>query len=72
MQNYQLNSDEVVLYKGDGALEDREGKTQIILTNQNIVFVTTHINLYKKEEIYVEKFSIDDIKIYEDMPWVKA
>ena len=72
MQNYQLNSDEVVLYKGDGTLEDREGKTQIILTNQNIVFITTHINLYKKEEVYVEKFSIDDIKIYEEMPQVKA
>ena len=72
MENYQLNSDEVVLYKGDGSLEDREGKTQIILTNQNIVFITTHINLYKKEEVYVEKFYIDDIKIYEEMPWVKA
>ena len=72
MENYQLNSDEVVLYKGDGALEDREGKTQIILTNQNLLFITTHINLYKKEEVYVEKFSIDEIKIYEDMPQVKA
>lgn len=71
MQNYELKEDEVVLFKGVGTLSDREGKTELMLTNLNIVFSTNYKTLFKKEELYVEARPITSLKVYEEIPQIK-
>ena len=68
MKNYQLQGDEVVLYKGDITLQGQEQISQLILTNLNVVFISNP----NEEDPDIEIFSVDDIKIYKDIPQIKA
>ena len=72
MKNYELGLDEVVLYKGDVKPVDEKGEMQLILTNHNIIFITTYKKLFGKEEVVVEDYPIDEIKIYNGTPQLKA
>ena len=72
MKNYELSSDEVVLYKGNVETVDGKGEIQLILTNLNIVFITTHKKISGKEEINVDSHSVNDIKIYNGIPQLKV
>ena len=67
MEYYKLAEDEVVLYKGNVELSEKETKTQLILTNLKIVFITKN-----EETNAAEIFGVDEVKIYEGMPQVKT
>lgn len=71
MENYSLQSDESVIYKGDVSLIDKNGSTNMILTNLNIVLVTKNKKLFQKEEVEIETYPIEDIKIYDNVPQIK-
>lgn len=68
MKNYELSADEVVLYKGNTTLKDKKGMTELVLTNLNIVFITTHKKLFSKEDVVVDSYPVNDIKIYKGIP----
>lgn len=66
MENYQLKSNEVILFKGIvNDLQDNKKKIQkeLILTNLNIVLVTTIKKLFKTE-VVMEEYKVEDIKTY--------
>ena len=71
MKNYELCSDEVVLYKGDVKAVDSKDEMQLILTNLNIVFITTHKKMFGKEEVVVDDYPVEEIKIYNGVPQLK-
>lgn len=66
MENYSLQANEVLLYKG----EINNG-VEIILTNLNLVIVKKIPKLFKKVQVKAFVYSKDDIKIYNDVPQVK-
>lgn len=80
MNNYQLASNETVLYKGtilnysEKEKHNFIGSTviyELILTNLNMIFVTKVKKLLSKEESSYNVIPIDTIKIYNDKPQVK-
>ncbi|MBQ4541367.1 MAG: hypothetical protein IJA23_00795 [Clostridia bacterium] len=64
MEFYDLDEDEVVLYKGCVALKDQKGITELILTNKNFVFITKIKKLFAKDEVVVDEFPTNEVKIY--------
>lgn len=72
MKDYQLKEDEVVLFKGDVQLQGFKGKTELIFTNHNFVFITKTPKLLGEDEINVEIFPVTDVKIYEKKPQIKS
>lgn len=80
MENYQLQENEVILYHGiaalspDGKLLDdvnaKNVAAEVVLTNENFVFVRKVKRFLKKEEVYVEVYSITDVKWYKDTPHI--
>lgn len=66
MENYSLQANEVLLYKG----EINNG-IEIILTNLNLVVVKKIQKFFKKVQVKTFVYSKDDIKIYNDIPQVK-
>ncbi len=72
MANYQLKTDEVVLYRGNVAIVGRRGKTLLILTNQNVIFeISTKKSIFGKPEVEAEVYPLQEVKIYEEKPQVK-
>ncbi|MBP3389888.1 MAG: hypothetical protein J6K71_01755 [Clostridia bacterium] len=72
MKDYQLKEDEVVLFKGDIELQGVKGKTELIFTNHNFVFITKHKKVFAKEETYVQIYPVSDVKIYEKKPQIRV
>lgn len=77
VENYNLGADEVVLYKGEIKLKSKfdllnNSSTELILTNLNIVFITTSKQLLSKEETNVEVHAIEEIKVYQGQPQIKT
>ena len=72
MEHYTLKEDEVVLYKGDITLLDKKDKTQLILTNLNLVFITKTKKIFEDEIVNTESYPIENVKIYEGLPQVKT
>ena len=70
MENYDLEEDEVVLYKGDVTLKNQKNTTQLVLTNKNFVFITTIKKLFAKDQVIVDIFSVSEIKKYKEVPQV--
>lgn len=71
MTNYQLAPTEVVLMESNGFIQGKKSSSNIILTNLNVVFETRIKKLFKKAYTVVEVFSLDTVKIYKDMPYIK-
>ncbi|MBQ7977597.1 MAG: hypothetical protein IJ301_03295 [Clostridia bacterium] len=67
MDYYQLKEDEVILYKGEVVLPEKDGSTQLVLTNHNLVFKTKN-----EREVDIDIFAVSDIKFYEGVPQIKA
>ena len=67
MKNYQLREDEVVLYKGNVTLVDKQIIAQLILTNLNIVFISN-----ENEDVNVLSYPADNIKMYQGVPQIKV
>ena len=71
MEHYSLQADEAVLYKGAVTCKGAGNNIEFILTNLFLVFVIKTKKIFSKEEIKVEKYSVDDIKFYNDEPQIK-
>ncbi|MBQ3158302.1 MAG: hypothetical protein IJB98_01265 [Clostridia bacterium] len=71
MDYYKLDSDEVVLYKGRVVLHGKNGTTELVLTNKNLVFVNMH-EFFTKEEVTVLEYPAKSIKVYEGEPQIKT
>lgn len=70
MENYELEQDEVVLYKGKVSLPQLKGETELILTNYNFVLITKQKKLFSKEKLFVETYPVVEIKFYKGVPQV--
>ena len=70
MEHFELQSNECVLYKGNVTLSNKKGNTQLLLTNLNIVFITKTELTPELEEINVETFTIEQLKVYEGKPQI--
>ena len=70
MENYDLEKDEVVLYKGNVSLRKQKGYTQLVLTNINFVLITKNKKLFSKEQVNVDIYPVNEIKYYKDVPQV--
>lgn len=64
MNNYKLKENEVVLYKGDVTLSNKNSK-RLILTNLNIVLID------QEDNVSIEIYPIEDIKLYQGQPQIK-
>lgn len=70
MENYDLEENEVVLYKGNVSLTKQKGITELILTNINFVLITKYKKLFSKEQVSVETYPIEEIKYYNGIPQI--
>jgi len=66
MENYSLQANEVLLYKGEAY-----NGIEIMLTNLNLIIIKKTQKLFKKAQVETFVYSKDDIKIYNDIPQVK-
>lgn len=71
MENYTLQSNESVLYKGGCSLVNKSANVELVLTNLNLVFIKKTKKLFAKEEIEVEIYPVEEIKIYNGLPQIK-
>lgn len=71
MTNYSLQQNETVLFQGTANLKKKNGTTEVILTNLNLVFVTTIKKFLSKSQVDVEKYSVGEVKIYNNAPQIK-
>ena len=72
MENYDLKEDEVVLFKGNVAFNNNNQQVRLILTNENVVFISP-INSEKQDEtVKTEIFPVDGVKVYQGVPQVKV
>ena len=70
MENYDLEENEVVLYKGNVSLSNQKGFTQLILTNINFVLITKQKKIFGKDQVNVETYAVNELKYYNDSPQV--
>ena len=70
MENYDLEENEVVLYKGFVNVPNIKGTTELILTNINFVLITKHKKMFSKEQVLVDAYPVNEIKYYKDEPQV--
>lgn len=69
MENYNLQANESVLYKGEAILAKRT--VELLLTNLNIVLIQKTKKMFSKPVVEVEAFSINQIKVYNGIPQIK-
>ena len=70
MANYELQSDEVVLYEGTVTSKAYKGNIQMTLTSQKIIFEREK-GLFKKERELVDIIMLENVKIYNDTAQIK-
>ncbi len=72
MENYALEANEVLLFKGNVIEADSpDDEIELVLTNLHIVLVSKGETDSQEEEIKVTKHPISDIKVYKDIPQIK-
>lgn len=77
MENFVLQPNESVLYKGEGRFANRNEsllstkRLEIILTNLNLVFIEKTKKVFSQEQVIVETHPIEEIKIYNGVPQIK-
>jgi hypothetical protein len=68
---YSLQPDETILYERDVTIQGQERTSRLMLTNLNIVMTEYEKNsLFAKKDETHTVYSVQDIKIYEDLPQV--
>lgn len=70
MSNYELNSDEVILYEGVVSSKEFKGALQLTLTSKKLV-LEREKGLIKKERELVHLFLLEEIKCYNGEVQVK-
>ena len=71
MKNYNLRPDEVVLYSGDVQIEKHRGSIELTLTNYSLIIINTVKKMFSKEQVNVETFPVEQIKVYNGVPQIK-
>lgn len=70
MANFDLLSDEVVLYEGSVSSKNHKGSILLTLTSQKLVFEREK-GLFKKERELIEIITLDTVKIHNDAAQIK-
>lgn len=70
MGNYELQSDEVVLYEGMVTSKEYKGNLQLILTSHKMIFEKEK-GLFKKERELVDTILLENVKFYNDAAQIK-
>ena len=71
MEEYVLQSDEVVLFKGDAFYGNQGTSCEIIQTNINLIVIFKTKKMFRKENVEIVTFPMDGIKYFKDAPQVK-
>jgi len=72
MKDYNLQPNEVLLYKGDAyRTGTNKGHVELLFTNLFLVLIIRSKKLFSKEEVYVETYPVQEIKMYSDVPQIK-
>ena len=70
MENYELESDEVILFKDVVTHNKIKGRLQLTLTSRKII-LEKEKGIVKKEKILMDIINLEDIKIYNEKVQVK-
>ena len=70
MANFELLSDEVLLYEGTAICKAYKGNLQLTLTSQKLVFEKEK-GLFKKERELVDVIPLESVKFYNDAAQIK-
>ena len=70
MANYELQSDEVILYEGAVSCKEYKGNLLVTLTSKKIIFEKEK-GIFKKEKELVDVIELEQVKIYNDAAQVK-
>lgn len=70
MANYELQSDEVVLYEGVVSCKEYKGNLLVTLTSKKIIFEKEK-GIFKKEKELVDVIELEQVKIYNDAAQIK-
>lgn len=70
MENYELESDEVILFEDVVTHNKLKGTLQLTLTSRKIIFEKEK-GIIKKEKILMDIINLEDIKIYNEKVQVK-
>lgn len=70
MANYELQSDEVVLYEGMVTSKAYKGNLQLTLTSQKLIFEKEK-GVFKKERELIDIILLENIKFYNDTAQIK-
>lgn len=70
MKHYNLDEDEVVLFKSTILVSENKESAEIILTNKNFVIVNEKKKLSDKEKTDVKVYLVEDIKRYNGIPQI--
>lgn len=70
MANYELRSDEVVLFEGSVSSKNYKGSIILTLTSNKLVFEREK-GLFKKERELIDIIALDTVKIYNDSVQIK-
>ena len=70
MSNYELLSDEVILYEGTATSKDYKGTLLLTLTSKKLVFEKEK-GLFKKEKELLDIIPFENIKFYNSVAQIK-
>lgn len=70
MDHYILQPEEVVLFENSIFISESKATNHLILTNINIVVVSTTKKMFRAEEVSVTTYPVESVKIYNDTPQV--
>lgn len=70
MSNFNLESDEVVLYEGSITSTIAKGNLQLTLTSLNLIFEKEK-GVFKKEKELIDIIPLNSIKFYNEEPQIK-
>lgn len=71
MEDYALQPTEVVLFRGRAALGGAGLYSEVLLTNINLVQVTRTKKMFSKEQVNINVFPVESVKIYNSIPQIK-
>lgn len=72
MEEYTLKTDEAVLYKGTAWRRPKNSDyVEVMLTNVCLVLTKRVKKLFAKEQVTIDTFPVETIKLYNDVPQVK-
>lgn len=71
MEHYKLQPDEVMLFEDHIFISGSKASNHLILTNFNLVVISTIKKMFKSDDVTVTSYPVTDIKIFNDAPQVK-